>query len=121
MARILVIDDEEDMRAAIRNVLVDEGHEVWEAGDSEYGLARIRESPPDLVLLDIRLAGLDSGIRVLGRIRETHKALPIIAVTGYGSEESFEEILSHGARCCLRKPFDNAKLAELVRLCLAAP
>jgi CheY-like chemotaxis protein len=114
MANILVIDDEADMRFAVRMLLERSGHTVIEAGNGEDALAKLDEIIPDLVLLDMRLPGMD-GIQILQKLREKQKDLPIIMVTGYGNVELAEQALKLGADHYLSKPFHNKELIEVIR------
>jgi CheY-like chemotaxis protein len=108
----MVVDDEPDMRMALRLFLERYSHEVTEAGDGEQALSLLNGSGNfDAVLLDLRMPGLD-GQQTLVRIRQTHKELPVIMVTGYGSMESAAEVLEKGANCYVSKPFKHEELRE---------
>src|SRR5579864_5608213 len=114
MPKILVIDDEADMRFAVRMLLERSGHSVMEAENGEDALAKIDEGKPDLVLLDMRLPGMD-GIQILQKVREKQKDLPIIMVTGYGNVELAEQALKLGADHYLSKPFHNKELIDVIQ------
>ena len=114
MPNILVIDDEADMRFAVRMLLERSGHTVIEAESGDAALAKLEESKPDLVLLDMRLPGMD-GIQILQKLREKEKDLPIIMVTGYGNIELAEEAIKQGADHYLSKPFHNKELIEVIQ------
>src|SRR5436190_4406997 len=113
MATILVIDDEADMRFAVRMLLERSGHTVVEAENGDVALAKLDEGLPDMVLLDMRLPGMD-GIQILQKIREKQKDLPIIMVTGYGNVELAEQALQLGADHYLSKPFHNKELIQVI-------
>jgi two-component system, response regulator, stage 0 sporulation protein F len=113
MPKILVIDDEADMRFAVRMLLERSGHTVIEAENGDAALAKLEGESPDLVLLDMRLPGMD-GIQILQRIREKRKDIPIIMVTGYGNVELAEQALQLGADHYLSKPFHNKELIEVI-------
>lgn len=113
MARILVVDDEVDMRMALGNVLSRMGHQVFEAGDGPTALDFLAREGVDLVLLDIRMPGMD-GVQILRKFRETDKTTPVVMVTGYGSVDSAVEALQLGASQYLAKPFSNRELVEMV-------
>ena len=114
MPKILIIDDEADMRFAVRMLLERSGHTVTEADNGDAALAKIDEAAPDLVLLDMRLPGMD-GIQILQKIREKIKDLPIIMVTGYGNVELAEQAIQLGADHYLSKPFHNKELLEVIK------
>ncbi len=114
MPKILVVDDEADMRFAVRMLLERSGHAVIEADNGDAALSRIEETVPDLVLLDMRLPGMD-GIQILQKIREKQKDLPIIMVTGYGNVELAEQAIQLGADHYLSKPFHNKELIDVIR------
>lgn len=119
MANILVVDDEADMRMALGSVLTRSGHRIEQASDGQAALARIAKGNIDLVLLDIRLPGMD-GVQILRKIREKSEDLPVIMVTGYGSVESAVEVMKLGASQYLSKPFSNKELVETVMNVLRA-
>jgi len=118
MARILVVDDESDMRMALGNVISRLGHKVFEAGDGPAALEFLAKERADLVLLDIRLPGMD-GVQILRTLRETDKTTPVIMVTGYGSVESAVEVMQLGASHYLAKPFSNQELRDTVERVLS--
>ncbi len=113
MARILVVDDEADMRLALSNVLTRTGHQVKEAPEGETALNTLAKSEFDLMLLDMRLPGMD-GIQILKKVRESYPDLPVIMVTGYGSVDSAIEVMRLGASHYLAKPFSNKELVDSV-------
>jgi CheY-like chemotaxis protein len=113
MAKILLVDDEPDMRLALANVLKKEGHETCEAGNGEAALQEIDQRPVELVLLDLRLPGMD-GTQTLKRIREKRVDLPVVMVTGYGSVDTAVKVMELGATAYLAKPFGNRQLIETV-------
>jgi len=119
MSKILVVDDEADMRRALKMVLSHNGYQVEEAPDGPTALRLLESGLMDLVLMDIRMPGMD-GLQTLRRLRETHKTIPVIMVTGYGSEEAARESLQFGANHYLAKPFDNKQLLEAVQKLIVA-
>lgn len=114
MPKILIVDDEADMRFAVRMLLERSGHVVLEADNGDAALIQIDKATPDLVLLDMRLPGMD-GIQILQKIREKQKDLPIIMVTGYGNVELAEQAIQLGADHYLSKPFHNKELIDVIR------
>jgi CheY-like chemotaxis protein len=120
MARILIVDDEPDMRLAVRNVLKLRGYEISEAGDGPTALEMAREHRPDLVLLDMRLPGMD-GIEVLDGLKKIDDTVPVVMITGYGHIQSAVDVMKLGASEYLQKPFENAQLVETVKRFVQGP
>lgn len=121
MARILVIDDDPQIRTSIRRVLEREGHEVLEAEDGRQAIALVGRQTCDLVITDINMPEMD-GIEVIMALAENRPGLPVIAVSG-GGKLPKELLLSSagvlGAVTTLGKPFDIAELVAAVRGALA--
>ena len=117
---VLIVDDEPDMRLAIRNVLKIRGYNVVESGDGNNAVEAVGKDNPDLILLDIRLPGMD-GIEVLERIRKFNKNIPIVMITGYGHIQSAVDVMKLGAQEYLQKPFENAQLIEIVKRFTESP
>ena len=115
-ARILVIDDEPDVREMLQFLLEEEGFAVERAPDGTNGIARLASRDYDLVLLDLMLPDI-SGMDVLKRIRREDTEIPVCMVTAYGSTSVAVEALKSGANDYFSKPFDNEKLIlEIGRL-----
>ncbi|MGE5380973.1 MAG: sigma-54-dependent transcriptional regulator, partial [Methylocystaceae bacterium] len=105
MPRILVIDDEENMRWALKKALTKDGYQVITASDAGQGLELIKKHQPDLVLSDVKMPGMD-GMELLNTIRAENPELPVIMVTGFGSIELAVEAMKAGAADFILKPFD---------------
>ena len=110
---VLVVDDDPSLRELIRVSLSLDGYSVREAASAEEGLAALDEDPPDLVMLDVTLPGID-GWEMLSRVREKHgiDTLPVIMFSGKVDEQSAAEAEQRGARGFIGKPFDPQQLIE---------
>jgi len=107
----MIVDDEADMRMALRLFLERGGHTVEEAENGEMALEKLPAGNFDLVLMDMRMPGMD-GVQTLGKIRESNATLPVIMVTGYGSVDNTAEVLALGATALVSKPFQHQELRE---------
>lgn len=116
--RILAVDDTPDNLFLMQALLEDDGYEVSLAGDGETALAQISQSPPDLILLDVMMPGMD-GYEVTRRIRQNSELpfIPILLITAY-RRSSVVEGLDAGANDFIRKPVDVEELSARVRALL---
>jgi DNA-binding response OmpR family regulator len=122
MPRILIVEDDEDVRALIAHKLRRAGHEVSEAGDGELGLAAARASAPDLMVLDWMMPKL-TGIEVCAQIR-ADADLPqprILLLTAKSQDSDIALAMKTGADAYLIKPFRANDLLERVTALLDAP
>ncbi len=115
-ARVLVIDDDPQVRHLIRLVLEEEGFVVGAAMDGAQALRLAAEQPPELVVLDVSLPDV-SGATVADQLRAAWPALPVLMITADGS--AAEKAARLGAYAYLHKPFDVSELVALVRLGLS--
>lgn len=114
MPRILIVDDEPDMRLAVKNVLKLRGYDVLEAGDGPAALEMLAREDISLMLLDVRLPGMD-GIEVLEKARRIKSDVPVVMISGYGHIQSAVDVMKLGASEYLQKPFENAQLVSTVQ------
>ncbi len=112
--KILIIDDEKNIRLTLRDILEDEGHQVLEAGTGEDGLALLKNESVNLVLLDVRLPGMD-GIEVLKGIREIDETLDVIMISGHATVGTAVDALRIGAYDFLEKPLSLARVKLAIR------
>jgi two-component system response regulator MprA len=118
MARVLVVDDDERIAASIRRALVYEGHDVNVAHDGQSALDHLREAPPELVILDLMLPGVD-GIEICQRLRrDAEPELAILMLTARDSTADRVRGLDSGADDYLVKPFAYEELLARVRALL---
>jgi two-component system, NtrC family, nitrogen regulation response regulator NtrX len=113
-SRILVIDDEAAIRDSLKMTLEYEGYEFLAAATGQEGLALIEREGPDLVLLDVKMPGMD-GLEVLDRIRAINDALPVVVVSGHGTISTAVEATKKGAFDFIEKPFASDRVLVSLR------
>src|SRR5881394_4571066 len=119
MDKLLLIDDEADVQYSFRRIFDSPEIELTAASSGEEGLKVIPKVKPDLVIMDVRMGGMN-GLETLRRIRETNAKLPVIMMTAYGTTQTAIEAMKLGAYDYLLKPFDVPKLKEIVHNALKA-
>jgi len=114
--KILVIEDNEQNRILMRQILKYHGYEVLEAADGAAGLAMAGEHMPDLILLDLQMPVM-GGFAVIGELRKTPElsGLKVIAVTSFAMKGDREKALEAGFDEYVTKPIDTRKFVELVK------
>jgi two-component system nitrogen regulation response regulator NtrX len=112
--RILVIDDESAIRDSLRMTLEYEGYEFIGAATGQEGLALVERDNPDLVLLDVKMPGMD-GLEVLDRLRNMNEALPVVVVSGHGTISTAVEATKKGAFDFIEKPFASERVLVSLR------
>ena len=113
MSNVLIIDDEKNILGTLQRALRMEGFEVVVAGSGKLGLARIQESRPDVVLLDVKMPDLD-GIEVLSKIKEHYPGLPVVMMSGHGTIDTAVQATKLGAYDFLEKPLMVDRLLLVV-------
>src|SRR5260221_12889283 len=110
-AEILVVDDETDIRDLVAGILQDEGYSAHTARNSDDALAAIAARRPNLVFLDIWLQGskLD-GLQLLDAVKQEHRELPVVMISGHGNIETAVYAIKHGAYDFIEKPFKADRL-----------
>ncbi len=111
--QILVVDDEQDIRQLLREMLAFEGHEVAEAATGSEALERLRRVAFDLVVTDVRMPNM-GGLELLRRVREASPSTEVIVATAYAELETAIECMRAGAFDLLRKPFNLQELFTCV-------
>jgi two-component system nitrogen regulation response regulator NtrX len=112
--RVLVVDDERGVREALRQVLEYEGMEVATASNGEEALTSFPEFHPHIVLLDVKMAGMD-GLQTLAHLRELDGALPVVMISGHGTIQTAVEATQLGAYDFLEKPLDTDRILLTLR------
>ena len=115
--RILIVDDQRNMRTTTALVLRQQGYEVFEAESGEAALSRLLAEPFDVVLTDLKMAPLD-GLAVLRGALEVAPSTQVIVMTGYGTVESAVVAMQQGAYDYVSKPFKESELLMRVQRAL---
>jgi len=117
MARILLVDDDSDIREILRDHLESAGHSVVEAQNGKVGMVMLDQNPCDLVITDVYMPDGD-GLEFINEIHAKAEELPVIAISGGGSHDFGLHMLSVssvlGARAILAKPFNSDVLLQTV-------
>ncbi len=116
MARILIVDDDDNQRLLYRELFEDEGYEVVDAGDSRQALACVERDPPDAVILDINMPGMD-GLETLARIHDLNRRLPVVLHSAYAAYR--DQFVSWIADAYVTKSSNPEDLTQTVRAVLA--
>ncbi len=114
---ILIVDDEESICWGLKRLLSEEGHEVVVAASAEEGFATARKRKPDLIVLDVRLPGMD-GLTAMQQFAEIAGPVPVVVITAFGNLETAVTALKNGAIDYLTKPFDLERAAVVLRRAL---
>jgi two-component system nitrogen regulation response regulator NtrX len=112
--RILIVDDQLAVREELAYALSFDGYRTLEAADGEAGLALVEAGDVAVVLLDIKMPGID-GLQVLQRLREGHPHLPVIMISGHGDIETAVVAVRGGAFDFLPKPFDTDRVLVSIK------
>jgi len=112
MKKIMVVDDEENIRFLYKEELMDEGYDVILAASGEEAIDMLGTNEPDLVTLDIKMPGMD-GIETLRKIKEINKDIPVVLCTAYGQYK--QDFSSWASDAYVVKSADLAELKSVVR------
>ncbi|MBX5436129.1 MAG: response regulator [Alicyclobacillaceae bacterium] len=111
--KVLVVDDQFGIRMLLQEALGKEGHQVFQAPNGPAALDIIRRENPDLILLDMKIPGMD-GLEILRNIRKLNVDVKVIMMTAYGELDLIQEAMELGALAHFTKPFDIDELRQVV-------
>ncbi|HZM70011.1 MAG TPA: response regulator [Candidatus Cryosericum sp.] len=114
LARVLVVEDDDDMRAWVEEVLREEGYEVRGAPDSLSALVALLQETPDVVVTDWKMPDMD-GLQLLAALRRCNPQVQVVFVTAYADEPFLKRVMHEGAFSCLSKPFPRRHLLAHVQ------
>jgi DNA-binding NtrC family response regulator len=117
---ILIVDDEKNIRLTVSQAIVSADREVQTAVNGEEALAKLQEKDFALVLLDLKMPGMD-GMDVLRWIRANRPQVPVVIVTAHGTIDSAVEAMKHGAVDYIQKPFSPREIRALVSKVVGPP
>ena len=114
--RILVVDDQEDLRGVLRDLLLGSGYAVIEAADGEAGVTKAKSDRPDLILMDIQMPVID-GYEATRRIKVDPdlNPIPIVAVSSFAMKGDEEKARAAGCDHYVTKPYSPMQLLRLIR------
>lgn len=115
--RVLIVDDDEKILFAFRQVFRAEGYESAVARDGEEALNEVASARPDVVIMDITMPKID-GLEVLRQVRKENPALPVVLITGFGTMQTAIKAMQLGAFEYLTKPLDVGRIREVTRRAL---
>ncbi|WP_312889027.1 response regulator [Desertibacillus haloalkaliphilus] len=114
MEKILVVDDQYGIRVLLNEILQKDGYQLYQAANGVQALTIVEEEEPDLVLLDMKIPGMD-GLEILKRIKEMNSDIRVIMMTAYGELNMINEAMNLGAVTHFAKPFDIDDVREVIR------
>ena len=116
--KILIVDDEQGIRAALGQLLEFEGYEVKTAANAVDGLAEYARYRPNLVFMDVKMAGID-GLEALRKLREQDPKAVVVMISGHATIQTAVEATQHGAYDILEKPLDTDRILVTLRNALS--
>ena len=120
MAKILVIDDEQGIRDLLHQLLRRKGHDVVLAESGQNGLEFFRRYRPDVIVLDLKMPGMD-GLTVLQQVRSLDPKQPVIVLTGAGTPEAEQQVRALGVTEFVEKEFSLHLLGDALNRLLSNP
>ena len=118
--KVLIVDDQYGIRILLNEVLQKEGYDTYQAANGLQALEVVQENVPDLILLDMKIPGMD-GIEILKRVKALYPDMKVIIMTAYGELDMIQEAMDLGAITHFAKPFDIVDIREAVKKYLALP
>ncbi|MCC3378037.1 response regulator [Paenibacillus farraposensis] len=103
--KVLIVDDQNGIRILLMEVFGSEGYETFQAANGKIALEIVEKEPPDLVLLDMKIPGMD-GLEILKHLKAMHPDIKVIMMTAYGELDMIKEATELGALMHFTKPFD---------------
>src|SRR5690606_24359296 len=118
--KLLIVDDQNGIRVLLHEVFSSEGYETFQASNGRIALDIVKNDQPDLVLLDMKIPGMD-GLEILKHIRKIDTEIKVIMMTAYGELDMIKEAMELGALQHFTKPFDIDELRLAVNALFDAP
>ncbi|MGG1619382.1 response regulator [Paenibacillus sp. NRS-1782] len=103
--KVLIVDDQNGIRILLMEVFGSEGYETFQAANGKIALEIVEKEPPDLVLLDMKIPGMD-GLEILKHLKTMNPDIKVIMMTAYGELDMIKEATELGALMHFTKPFD---------------
>ncbi|SDX86314.1 response regulator [Paenibacillus sp. CF384] len=113
--KVLIVDDQNGIRILLMEVFSSEGYTTFQAPNGKIALEIVRNEAPDLVLLDMKIPGMD-GLEILKHVKAINKDIKVIMMTAYGELDMIKEATDHGALMHFTKPFDIDEMRMAVNL-----
>lgn len=114
MKKLLIVDDQFGIRILLNEVFQKEGYKIFQASNGKQALDIVKMRRPDLVLLDIKIPGID-GIEILKRMKKIEPDIKVIIMTAYGELNMIEEAMELGSITYFAKPFDIEEMRDTVK------
>ncbi|RAV12518.1 response regulator [Paenibacillus contaminans] len=118
--KILIVDDQNGIRVLLMEVFGSEGYRTFQASNGKLALEIVKTEAPDLVLLDMKIPGMD-GLDILKHIKKINPAIKVIMMTAYGELDMIREATELGALMHFTKPFDIDEMRIAVNNQLSSP
>jgi len=119
VAKVLVVDDDNNLRFSFRRLLGTRKYEIIEAATGEEALEILGRTPPDLIFLDLKMPGM-GGLETLAEIQKITRKIPVIIMTAYGTTDTAINAVKQGAFDFILKPFEVGRVKDLTENALAA-
>jgi two-component system, response regulator, stage 0 sporulation protein F len=112
--KLLIVDDQYGIRILLNEIFQKEGYNTFQAANGVQALAIVAKEEPDLMILDMKIPGMD-GLEILRRVKKTNPEINVIIMTAYGELDMIHEAMELGAITHFAKPFDIDEIREVVR------
>lgn len=112
--KILIVDDQFGIRILLNEIFQKAGYTTFQAANGAQALAVVKKEKPGLVILDMKIPGMD-GLEILKRIKKDHEEIKVIIMTAYGELDMIQEAMDVGAVTYFSKPFDIDELMKTVQ------
>ncbi|WNF38912.1 response regulator [Bacillaceae bacterium IKA-2] len=112
--KILIVDDQYGIRILLTEIFQKDGYKTFQAGSGVQALAIVEETLPDLVILDMKIPGMD-GLEILKRLKEYNSDIKVIMMTAYGELDMINKAMDLGAVTHFAKPFDIDEIRDEIK------